>query len=138
MMLKQITFGLGSWSLAVTSALAQEAGQIVGSVHDQSGAVVPNAPVTATEAGTNFAEHQNRRQWGVRDALVVSLGMKMDGELGQCAAERTFAEQDQLPQTFLFHRSHPPFGVGVGRRRQLHLMATMPILWLKSSTHTIP
>ena len=56
-MLKQIAVELALLSLAVTSALAQEAGQIVGSIHDQSGAVVPNATVTATEAGTNFAHN---------------------------------------------------------------------------------
>ena len=35
--------------------LAQEAGQISGSVRDQTGAVVPGAKVTATEAGTGLA-----------------------------------------------------------------------------------
>src|SRR5437879_4142514 len=33
----------------------QEAGQIVGSLHDQTGAVIPGAKVTATEAGTGLA-----------------------------------------------------------------------------------
>src|SRR5215471_17983407 len=41
------------FGLAVV-APAQEAGQIVGSVHDQTGAVVPNVTVTATEAQTGF------------------------------------------------------------------------------------
>ena len=35
-------------------------------------------------------------------ALVNSLGMKMVGELGQCAAERTFTEQDQFRRTSSF------------------------------------
>jgi hypothetical protein len=42
--------------LFTLTAFAQEAGQIVGVVTDQSGAVVPGAKVTATEAGTGFAQ----------------------------------------------------------------------------------
>ncbi|PWU09005.1 MAG: TonB-dependent receptor, partial [Terriglobia bacterium] len=53
-MLKQIAFGLFLVSLAVTGAFAQEAGQIVGSVRDQSGALIPGATVTITEAGTTL------------------------------------------------------------------------------------
>src|SRR5262245_50680311 len=41
-------------ALMTGSASAQEAGQIVGAVHDQTGAVVPGAKVTATEAGTGL------------------------------------------------------------------------------------
>ena len=36
------------------TAIAQQAGQIVGTIGDASGAVIPNAKVTCTEMGTNF------------------------------------------------------------------------------------
>src|SRR5438270_14085046 len=41
-------------ALLAAGASAQEAGQIVGVVHDQSGAGVPGARVNATEAGTGL------------------------------------------------------------------------------------
>src|SRR5207302_6909889 len=41
--------------LSVVSVFGQESGQIAGSVHDQTGAVVPGAKVTATEPGTGLA-----------------------------------------------------------------------------------
>ncbi len=53
-MLKRILGALFALVLLGANALAQEAGQIVGTVRDQSGAVIPNATVTATEAGTGF------------------------------------------------------------------------------------
>jgi hypothetical protein len=48
-------------------------------------------------------------------ALVISPAMKMVDEIGYCAAERAFAEQDQLLQTFFFHRSDPRSGSGFAR-----------------------
>jgi len=54
-MFKRIALGLQLLSLAVTSAFAQEAGQIVGSIRDQSGALIPQATVTVTEAGTSLS-----------------------------------------------------------------------------------
>jgi hypothetical protein len=41
-------------SLLASLLFGQQAGQIVGVVHDSSGAVVPGVTVTATEAGTGF------------------------------------------------------------------------------------
>src|SRR5262249_11252109 len=42
-------------SLFTFALFGQESGQIVGAVRDQTGAVVPSAKVTATEAGTGLA-----------------------------------------------------------------------------------
>src|SRR5689334_5221499 len=53
-MLKQVVRGLFLLSLTVMSAFAQEAGQIAGSVQDQSGALIPGVTVTITESGTNL------------------------------------------------------------------------------------
>jgi hypothetical protein len=53
-MLKRVLGALFALVLLSADAVAQEAGQIVGTVRDQSGAVIPNATVTATEAGTGF------------------------------------------------------------------------------------
>jgi Carboxypeptidase regulatory-like domain len=54
-MLKHITLGLVVLNLVAASVSAQEAGQIVGSVRDQSGALIPGASVTITEAGTGLS-----------------------------------------------------------------------------------
>jgi len=43
------------WCLSAVAALAQTAGSITGEVKDQSGAVAPNAAVTATNSKTNVA-----------------------------------------------------------------------------------
>src|SRR4051794_27742226 len=43
------------WCLAAGAALAQTSGSITGVVKDQSGAVAPNAAVTATNSKTNVA-----------------------------------------------------------------------------------
>jgi hypothetical protein len=56
MRVQRIVVCLALWGLFTLTAFAQEAGQIVGVVTDQSGAVVPGAKVTATEAGTGFAQ----------------------------------------------------------------------------------
>ena len=42
--------------LGVTTALAQQAGQIVGVITDSSGAVVPGAVVKVVEVGTGFSQ----------------------------------------------------------------------------------
>jgi hypothetical protein len=41
--------------LLVGQTKAQESGQIIGTVKDQSGAVIPNVTITATESGTNLS-----------------------------------------------------------------------------------
>src|SRR5258708_25014536 len=43
------------WCLSAVAALAQTSGSITGEVTDQSGAVAPNAAVTATNSKTNVA-----------------------------------------------------------------------------------
>src|ERR1700730_12394864 len=43
------------WCLSAVAALAQTSGSITGEVKDQSGAVAPNAAVTATNSKTNVA-----------------------------------------------------------------------------------
>src|SRR5258706_15911352 len=54
-MSQRIVLLSGLVCLLVFQLFGQEAGQIVGAVHDQTGAVVPGAKVTATEAGTGLA-----------------------------------------------------------------------------------
>ena len=56
-MMKRLALTLTLLSVLVVGAFAQEAGQIVGSVRDQSGAVVPGATVTVTETGTGLARN---------------------------------------------------------------------------------
>ncbi len=53
-MLRRILFAGLLASLLAASALAQQAGQIVGSITDTKGAVVPGATVKAIEVGTGF------------------------------------------------------------------------------------
>src|SRR6202040_778664 len=43
------------WCLSAVAALAQTSGSITGEVKDQSGAIAPNAAVTATNTKTNVA-----------------------------------------------------------------------------------
>ena len=54
-MARRIAFSLLLVCLFAFQLFGQEAGQIVGAVHDQTGAVVPGVKVTATEAGTGLA-----------------------------------------------------------------------------------
>src|SRR5262245_33441155 len=54
-MLRRILFAGLLASLLAVSALAQQAGQIVGSITDTKGEVVPGATVKAIEVGTGFA-----------------------------------------------------------------------------------
>jgi hypothetical protein len=54
-MSKRCAWAFAALIVMVTAALAQEAGQIVGSVHDSTGGAIPNVTVTATETGTGFA-----------------------------------------------------------------------------------
>jgi hypothetical protein len=54
-MLRRILFTGLLLSLLPASALAQQAGQIVGSITDGKGEAVPGATVKAIEAGTSFA-----------------------------------------------------------------------------------
>src|SRR5215471_2292398 len=53
-MLARSARNLGALLFVVLTAYGQESGQIVGVVHDSSGAVIPNATITATETGTGF------------------------------------------------------------------------------------
>ena len=55
LLLKRLIFTIASVCMLATFALGQEAGQIVGSVRDQSQGVVPNVTVTVTEVGTGQA-----------------------------------------------------------------------------------
>src|SRR5207302_8273849 len=54
-MRKQLFSGLALLVLVAVQAGAQESGQIVGTVHDQTGALVPGVKVAATETGTGLA-----------------------------------------------------------------------------------
>ena len=54
-MLKKTLLALAAMLGLGISIYAQESGQISGVLHDQSGAVVPGAKVTATEAGTGLS-----------------------------------------------------------------------------------
>src|SRR5712691_6949080 len=54
-MKRQLVSGLALLGLLAAVAVAQESGQILGAVHDQTGALVPGVKVTATEAGTGLA-----------------------------------------------------------------------------------
>ncbi|MBI3696338.1 MAG: TonB-dependent receptor [Acidobacteria bacterium] len=53
-MVQRIVLTVGLTGLLAIHAFGQQAGQIVGSVTDASGAVVPGATVKATEVGTGF------------------------------------------------------------------------------------
>jgi hypothetical protein len=56
MLLRLNVLALSAVFLLLTGQLnAQESGQIAGTVKDQSGAVIPNVTVTASEAGTNLS-----------------------------------------------------------------------------------
>src|SRR5215472_12751248 len=55
LMSKHTIVGVVLLSLATSNVFAQEAGQIAGSVRDQSGALIPGATVTITEAGTSLS-----------------------------------------------------------------------------------
>src|SRR5215471_14873617 len=54
-MRRVVVAGLALLGLISVDACAQESGQLVGTVHDQTGALVPGVKVTATEAGTGLA-----------------------------------------------------------------------------------
>jgi hypothetical protein len=54
-MKRQLVSGLALLGLLAVDAAAQESGQILGAVHDQTGALVPGVKVTAKEAGTGLA-----------------------------------------------------------------------------------
>jgi Carboxypeptidase regulatory-like domain len=54
-MLKERLLALAGMLVLALSIFAQESGQISGVLHDQSGAVVPGARVTATETGTGLS-----------------------------------------------------------------------------------
>jgi hypothetical protein len=48
-----------------------------------------------------------------------------------------FIQRDDVVEELSATTSHPPLGYSIGKGRQLHLMTTMAIPLLKSSTHTI-
>ena len=51
--------------LTIGVASAQTFGEVTGEVKDQSGAVVPNVPVTVTNTGTNASRTTNTNEAGV-------------------------------------------------------------------------
>jgi hypothetical protein len=51
--------------LAAAAAFAQTSGEISGEVRDQSGAVAPNAPVTATNSATNVVRNTTTNEAGI-------------------------------------------------------------------------
>ncbi len=53
------------WCLSAVAALAQTSGSITGEVTDQSGAVAPNAAVTATNSKTNVARSTTTNAAGI-------------------------------------------------------------------------
>src|SRR5882724_10290676 len=53
-MLKRCAWAVTTLIVMIGAASAQDAGQIVGAVRDQSGGAIPNVTVTATETGTGF------------------------------------------------------------------------------------
>jgi len=78
------------------SAFAQGVGQIVGAVRDQSGAVIPGAAVTATEAGTGFA----RNTASGNDGAYVLPNMRPTTYIisASAAGFRAFRQTDVLLQ----------------------------------------
>src|SRR5437868_13694902 len=54
-MSRRIVFPLLAVCFLVFELFGQESGQISGAIHDQTGAVIPGAKITATEAGTGLA-----------------------------------------------------------------------------------
>ena len=50
--MRKLVLGFAMLLLFASSVFGQGAGQIVGSVHDPSQGVVPNAKITVTETGT--------------------------------------------------------------------------------------
>jgi len=60
--------------LAVTAAAQTITGAFTGTLSDQSGAVVPNAKVTATNTGTNVTYSATSNDAGVYNLLFLPVG----------------------------------------------------------------
>ena len=109
-MFKRIALGLQLLSLAVTSAFAQEAGQIVGSIRDQSGALIPQATVTVTEAGTSLGDgHGGLRNQ--RAALVTNgaynLSRLLREGVGHRQAQQLKSERNPFEHRILLKACYP-------------------------------
>ena len=73
--MRKALFLVLSLCLIATAAVAQEVtGSIVGTVKDQSGAVVPNAKVTITNTDTSVARTLTANQDGDFTAPLLPLG----------------------------------------------------------------
>src|ERR1700756_83879 len=95
-MLKLWVWALVSLLVLVTGISAQEAGQIGGSARDQTGAVVPGAKVTATEAGTGLARTTTSGSDG--SYLLPNLRPTTYTILAEAAGFRSSRETDVILQ----------------------------------------
>jgi hypothetical protein len=76
------------------AAFAQQAGQIVGTVHDSSGSVIPGAKVTGTEVGTGFAVTTTAGSTG--DYVLPNLRPTIYTITATATGFRTFRQADVL------------------------------------------
>ena len=60
--------------LTISAASAQTFGEITGEVKDQSGAVAPNAPVTAINTATNASRSTRTNEQGIYSIPALNPG----------------------------------------------------------------
>lgn len=66
-----------------------------------------------------------RDRWQLFQRAVWSVGVVVVLVLCQHVPEVSLAEDQHPVEAFATDRAHPPLGIGVGPRRQLHLIPTI-------------